>query len=407
MLWPIWGSPLPPVNPVTPLVCVQPRDVRQVRASSGLLGREAAGPCEGLCFWGNTDRPASLENLEILKPRRDVWGWRSDHITPFQTALFSTLKKCNAAIPKTRDVLPVSWASRHVPPTASALSAARLPQSRHPCGWWASEGPQLGSLHPASCPNAPGDTPGDFQGRLSGVGAASSRGYLGLRRGCLPRTPGTGPILPRPPSPSGLGVQVPQALLTAAARLGCCPLCGPQPSPLPTLFRVMVASCRVVRPIVCLLQGPVPGPWACVRLPFPGFSRGRQFSSPRPARPRGSRRPSDGGSARRARVSGRTQAPECSGRFSLSAVCLAASTRPRGPGPALTSPQHRVELGLLPLRCGFLAEGAVVSSLERGVPSSLPPQLPLAALRLLPRGTCLPLTPVGPPPDLQPSPPQS
>lgn len=57
----------------------QPDGIRQVQASGGWPGvprctrsqppaLEAAGPC----FWGNVGRPASLEKLERLKPRKDV-----------------------------------------------------------------------------------------------------------------------------------------------------------------------------------------------------------------------------------------------------------------------------------------------------------------------------------------------
>ena len=61
------------------LLPFQPDDIRQVQASGRWLGvprctqseppaLEAAGPC----FWGNVGRPASLEKLERLKPRKDM-----------------------------------------------------------------------------------------------------------------------------------------------------------------------------------------------------------------------------------------------------------------------------------------------------------------------------------------------
>ena len=103
--------------------------------------------------------------------------------------------------PKRGGSLPVSQPHTLGSPGASALSPRDSPPEPSPPRLVGFRGCRLGSLHPESCPDTPGDAPGDVPGRLSGVTGRSSRGLLGLQRGCLPRARGW------PPSHSGLGVQ--------------------------------------------------------------------------------------------------------------------------------------------------------------------------------------------------------
>lgn len=119
-------------------------------------------------------------------------GRSSDHITPFQIALSSTLKKLNAAIPKTR----VCSLCPGPNSPCQAQSVCRLnwetPQSCRPFGGLLRG--RLGSLHPESCLDAPGDASGDFQG-LGTIRPPPARGTWVSTEPASP-APGSGSVLP-------------------------------------------------------------------------------------------------------------------------------------------------------------------------------------------------------------------
>lgn len=148
--------------------------------------------------------------------------------------------------------LPMSQPHTLGSPGASTLSPRDSPPEPSPPRLVGFQGRRLGSLHPEACLDTPGDAPGDVPGRLGGVRGPSSRGLVGLQRGCLPRARGW------PPSHSGLGMQSARPASPLLPTLAA--VCSVAPSLAGFLLgcTCWLPPLRVSCPVVRLLKGPGP-----------------------------------------------------------------------------------------------------------------------------------------------------